>query len=201
MNNVDNVALFDMDGTLCNYHGKMIDDLRSISSPEDPPIEGDWFDEDKIPDYIRNRIKMIRNQPNWWFNLSLLSSGYSVYNIAREIGFRIHILTKGPYNTISAWSQKVQWVRENLASDTQITITEDKGLVYGKVLVDDYPPYIERWLEHRPRGLVIMPEYSYNRNFKHKNVIAYDYISIESFYKVKNALIKVYNRKSKEPLN
>tara|TARA_Y100000310_G_C20512920_1_gene729762 strand:+ start:436 stop:588 length:153 start_codon:yes stop_codon:yes gene_type:complete len=48
-----------------------------------------------------------------------------------------------------------------------MTITEDKGIVYGKVLVDDYPCYIKRWLENRPRGLVIMPAHSYNRDFEH----------------------------------
>ena len=52
-----------------------------------------------------------------------------------------------------------------------VTVTHDKGLVYGKVLFDDYPPYIERWLEHRPRGKVLMLETPYNRSFSHPNVL------------------------------
>ena len=55
-----------------------------------------------------------------------------------------------------------------------VIITRDKGLVYGKILVDDYPGYVERWLEWRPRGTVIMPANEENKNFSHQNVIRYD---------------------------
>ncbi|MBS3153172.1 hypothetical protein J4426_01235 [Candidatus Woesearchaeota archaeon] len=39
---------------------------------------------------------------------------------------------------------------------------------------DDYPGYISEWLAHRPRGLVIMPVYEYNRGFSHPNLVKYD---------------------------
>jgi hypothetical protein len=55
--------------------------------------------------------------------------------------------------------------------DAQVTITQDKGLVYGKVLFDDWPGYITRWLEWRPRGLVLMLDHSWNQGFQHDNVI------------------------------
>jgi len=57
----------------------------------------------------------------------------------------------------------------------QVTLTEDKGLVYGKVLVDDWPPYIERWLTWRPRGLVIMPARRWNATFTHPQVLRYEF--------------------------
>ena len=57
--------------------------------------------------------------------------------------------------------------------NVKITMTEDKGLVYGKILVDDFPEYIERWLQWRPRGLVIMPAHEHNEQFKHPNIIRY----------------------------
>lgn len=60
-----------------------------------------------------------------------------------------------------------------------ITITRDKGLVYGKVLVDDYPGYIERWLKWRKNGLVIMPASKSNKDFKHEQVIRYDGSNLE----------------------
>jgi hypothetical protein len=43
-------------------------------------------------------------------------------------------------------------------------------LVYGKVLYDDFPPYILRWLEWRPRGKVLMLDAQHNRDFTHPNV-------------------------------
>ena len=46
--------------------------------------------------------------------------------------------------------------------------------MYGKVLVDDWPEYISRWLKWRPRGLVIMPASQSNAGFTHPQVIRYD---------------------------
>ena len=40
--------------------------------------------------------------------------------------------------------REAQWCQHHLPG-VPVTITMDKGLVYGKVLVDDYPPYVERW--------------------------------------------------------
>ena len=57
---------------------------------------------------------------------------------------------------------KVRWVEKHLG-DIDCTITRDKGLVYGKILVDDYSGYIKDWLDFRPRGLVIMPANDYNK--------------------------------------
>jgi 5'-nucleotidase len=54
-----------------------------------------------------------------------------------------------------------------------VTITMDKGLVYGKVLVDDYPEYALRWLKWRKRGLVIMPNQPWNQGFEHPQVHRY----------------------------
>lgn len=90
------------------------------------------------------------------------------------MGYRVMILTQGPRRNTSAWSGKKRWIDENLGEDTDITITRDKGLVYGKVLVDDYPPYIERWLAWRKNGLVIMPANASNGSYNHRQVIRYD---------------------------
>jgi hypothetical protein len=66
------------------------------------------------------------------------------------------------------------WIDKHLGQGVDITITRDKGLVYGKVLVDDWPEYINRWLEWRPRGLVIMPANEANKGYFHPQVIRYD---------------------------
>jgi len=68
---------------------------------------------------------------------------------------------------------KKLWIDKYMGKNMDITITRDKGLVYGKVLVDDWPEYIERWLKWRPRGIVIMPANSANLGFSHRQVLRY----------------------------
>lgn len=151
------IALVDMDGTLCDYEGAMQRELQKLCGDE-----ADIMD----PQY-KKIVDLIKQQPGFWRNLLVIPSGLKMVSLLKKMGFDIHILTKGPYRTISAWSEKVEWVREHLP-DTPITITENKGLVYGRVLFDDWPPYCEAWLKHRPRGLVIMPAYRYNKGLDEK---------------------------------
>jgi len=40
--------------------------------------------------------------------------------------------------------------------------SQKKSLVYGKVLVDDWPDYYLPWLGVRPRGLVTVPAHPWN---------------------------------------
>lgn len=188
------IGLFDMDGTLCDYDGQMREDLAKIAGPNDPDFNVANLHGPEVPDYIEQRMRFIKNSENWWLNLPKLQLGFDVLKMAVYLDFEIHILTKGPRATTQAWSQKVDWIREKVPDsfkyehnlfglnyercekETHInmTITEDKGLVYGKVLVDDYPPYVERWLSKRPRGLVIMPAHLWNEGFEHPNVVRYD---------------------------
>jgi hypothetical protein len=83
------------------------------------------------------------------------------------------VLSRGPRTNSVAWGEKLEWCRINLPEDVQVTLTEDKGLVYGRVLVDDWPAYILRWLEWRKHGLVIMPARDWNIGFEHRQVIRY----------------------------
>jgi hypothetical protein len=100
--------------------------------------------------------------------------GMGVLNICRRLGFEIHALTKGPKRHSRAWREKVEWCQEHIAEDVDIHITSDKGLVYGKLLYDDYQDYMDRWLAHRPRGLGIMPRTATNGDYRHPNVVMYD---------------------------
>lgn len=170
------IALVDMDGTLADYSGAMTRDLTILASPcciwglESPPV--DPGDLDKIP-HMKARMDLIKNQPDWWFNLARLEGGFKIVDMLKREGYKIHVLTKGPKRNVSAWTEKVRWVQKHLPN-TNITITHDKGLVYGRVLVDDWPSYIEAWLKFRPRGLVIMPDQPWNKDFSHPQVIRFD---------------------------
>ena len=161
------VGLFDLDGTLADYDTAMTRDIKLLL----PPDYQDWRSY-QDQDFIKNLIKLIRSQPGWWTRLARLEDGFLLLALMKELGFNLNILTKGPYNHPNSWSEKVIWCKENVP-DIPITVTEDKSLVYGKVLVDDYPPYIIGWLEHRPRGMVIMPDRAWNEGFEHPQVIRY----------------------------
>lgn len=165
----ERIALLDLDGTLADYDAAMIRDMEAIRSPNEP-IETIPHKSD-IP-YMKARAKMIRSQPNWWLNLAPLKSGFDIVELLKKYGFDLHVLTKAPHSVDAAWTEKVLWCKKYLP-DTDITITQKKGLVYGKVLVDDWVPYATEWLKYRPRGLVIMPEQRWNQGFTHPQVIRY----------------------------
>ena len=168
----ENIALFDLDGTLCDYEKSLVDKMNSIRSPDEDVLVN-WLRDD-VPQYMRARANLIRASEDWWANLKPLALGFDILKMAEEIGFRIMILTAGPKRNPAAWSGKKKWIDKNLGEDVDVTMTRDKGLVYGRVLVDDYPDYVERWLEWRPRGLVIMPAGHLNKGFEHPQVIRYD---------------------------
>ncbi|MBU0894065.1 MAG: hypothetical protein KKF48_04195 [Nanoarchaeota archaeon] len=195
MSELENIALFDLDSTLCDYSKAMKKDYNLLKSPNDPEFQ-DFIDEENP--YLKNRKRIIVNQPGWWKNLEPLKIGFDILNVAREIGFSIGILTKAPKHAPNAWTEKSIWVRKHVSDAQILTITQDKGLVYGKVLVDDWPAYIKRWIENRPRGLVIIPAQTWNKEFHHPNAIRYDGTNIEI---IKKALEIAKNRNQREPLD
>jgi len=176
------VALFDVDGTLADYHAAMQRDLSVILTPDDYQLWTKGIETERI----KAAIKLIRSQPNWWINLAKLQDGFDLLQVVRDMKFSINILTKGPFNHPNSWSEKVEWCRKYV-SDAAITITENKSLVYGKVLVDDWPPCVIDWLAFRPRGLVILPDRPWNQDLQHKQVIRYK----NNLSEIKTCLIKL----------
>lgn len=168
---IENIALFDMDGTLCDYDGEMYKELEKRKLPSEksfyPPIR------DNAPSYVRARVRDIMLNKDWWANLPRFRLGWDVLEEAKSLNYKIMILTKCSKSNPDGWAGKIEWMKKHLPN-TDITITTDKSLVYGRVLVDDYPPYVQRWLEHRPRGIAIMPANRGNKDFKHVQVIRYD---------------------------
>ena len=153
------IALVDMDQTLCDYEGTIKNKIKEYLQNQDLVICN--------LDYYEEIASKIKKTPGFWKTLPEIELGFKIINILKSYGYDIHVLTKGPYNTTSAWTEKVEWCREHLPG-VPVTITENKSLVYGKILVDDWPEYCEQWLKHRPRGQVIMPAYSYNEGFDKK---------------------------------
>lgn len=183
------VALIDLDGTLADFDGEMQKRMGLITSPNEPVWDPD--DEEHELPHIQHRRRLIKSTPGFWSGLAELNDGFWILTTAYDIGFKIMVLSKGPtYNSV-AWKEKIDWCREHLLKPManqpalsfetlrpsiphEITLTEDKSLVYGRVLIDDWPPYIENWLKWRPRGNVIMPARRYNENFSHPQVLRFD---------------------------
>lgn len=190
----DAVALLDMDNTICDYDLAMQRDLDAMRAPNEPEYKIGFHK--RHPDYIFARMEVIKSRGEWWENLPRFELGFDILYILKKLGFYISILTQGPKENAVAWSHKLLWCAKNVP-ELDVTITRRKGIVYGKVLVDDYPQYIEQWLEHRPRGLVIMPAHEWNKDFTHPHVIRYDGTNLEA---VKVALKVARDRQSGEEL-
>jgi 5'-nucleotidase len=189
------VFLFDLDGSLADYDGMLLADLERMRSPGEPAV----VEVRKAfgQPHLRARIDAVTARPGWWAGLPPLEAGMDVYRLAREMGFDCQVLTKGPKYQPRAWAEKVEWCQRQLGPDVNVHVVSDKGLVYGVALYDDYPRYAEAWLEHRPRGLVVMPANAGNQDFRHPNVIRYDSTNLPE---VERAMRVVLARKPGEEL-
>ena len=185
------IALFDMDGTIADYVSAMKRDMESLRSPEEPESDGDNLWNENAPGHIKARKETIEKTRGWWRELKPIPVGIDVMKIAQELGFEIRILTKGPNDVPQAWAEKLEWCQHHLGKDIQVTITRDKGTVYGRVLVDDYWPFMEGWLKHRKNGLGLMPGDSDNKDVPHPNVTFYDSRNLDE---VKELLISARDR-------
>ncbi len=161
------IALIDLDGSMADYDAAMIRELKPLLSP------GEVIPEDVHSEsgYWEARMDLIKRQPGFWRNLKPIELGFRVYTVLIQV-FRMTpvVLSKGPKRNTAAWTEKADWCAAYLP-DASVQIVHGKGLTYGRVLYDDYPPYIEEWLRHRPRGRVIMRSAKYNMHFTHPQVL------------------------------
>lgn len=190
----EKIALFDMDGTLFNYQDRMKEELEKMRGPTEPPIDDPFEDQT----HLEFRRKAIKRVPGFWKSLPRYQPGWDVLEMAKEIGFQIHILTKGPSSVGIAWMEKMECIKEHFkGEDVTLHVTEDKSVTYGRVLVDDFEDYVTGWLHWRCRGLAIMPEHPYNKDFKHPNVVHY-YGGDMNKQEVRQALQAAFEREAKQ---
>ena len=179
MNKIEDIALFDMDGTLCDYDVAMFKELEKIRGPEEQQYRP--LEDGTAPEHIKRRMELISSREEFWVDMPRLKLGWDILEIAKELGFRNMILTQAPKKEHLALSGKKKWLDKNLPG-IDFTMTRDKGLVYGKVFVDDFIPYIERWLTWRKNGLVIMPAGKHNERYLHEQVIRYEGSNTKEVY-------------------
>lgn len=187
------IVLFDMDGTVADYDGQLIEDLNKIKSPMEPEITRENLDIFiNTRPHLEARRHVITAQKGWFRNLPTFELGMDIYREAVAIGYTAVVCTKGPNSKPAAWTEKLEWCQAHEEFNASgVTIVSDKSIVYGRVLVDDFPDYILGWLEYRPRGIAIMPAHPKNAHFTHPNVVRYDGTNIEE---VRDALQKAFDR-------
>ena len=181
------LALFDMDGTLFDYAGKLLADLEAMRSPGETPLTAkDLHGEES---WLRRRIETIKNQPDWWSSLPLLPLGLEVYRCVVSTGYAVEVLTKGPKNR-RAWAEKAQCIDDHFGDVPINIVGEGKGRYYGRLLCDDYVTFMEDWLEHRPRGLGVLIANEGNEWYEHPNVVRFDGSNYEEMIRAVDAAFR-----------
>lgn len=186
----EQIALIDLDETLVHYADIMNEELKSLAGPNETFNEYSLLSQ-HMP-HIKKRITLVQKQKGFWYYLPQIEIGMEVYKLIEEVGFKTFILTKGPWIATNAWTEKFEWCKEYVPNSSVI-LSEEKSLVYGKVLFDDWPEYVNKWLTWRPRGLVLMLENMYNKHYNHKQVVKVlrDGSNLDV---VKQRLLESYNR-------
>lgn len=178
------VVLFDLDDTLCDTRGQRIRDLTKLFPDE--PINPDYISPG-CPPHMRKALRSIMSQPGWWENLPTLKDGFEIYELAKEVGLETQILSKAPETYPLAWTEKFLWCKRNVPG-SKPTLTLEKFRYDGDILVDDWPSYVNTWLEENPKRRAILPLREWNRGYTHARAIHYTGKNIEQIAELFNAL-------------
>lgn len=181
------IALFDMDGTLCDYVQSMKLELQKMMSPKEKFIDPFKTGNNPEYEYLWNRMALIKSDKEWWANLPKYKFGFDILEMTSELGYENEILTQTPKDNPSALAGKLEWIVKNIEGHMDYTMTQNKSRHYGRVFVDDYPGFLIPWLKHRKKGLCIMPVNEYNKDFQDPRVLHYDGRNKDQIY---DALIK-----------
>ena len=149
------VALIDLGDTLCDCRRAL--NQKSGELYESARCKPHTFS----PETFEQRRRLAMETPGFWRTLPKNVLGFELLGLLREGGFELHILSKGPREVPQIWADKVYWCRTNVPG-VPITITDDKSLVYGNILVDDWYPYVHHWQQRWPDGLGILPAHPWN---------------------------------------
>lgn len=156
------IALVDLGDTLCDCSGPLHERLAALRGPgEDAATET----REPPPAHVDARRRQIMGSPGFWLGLPPRASGFGLLEILHAEGFGVRVLSKGPRDAPQAWADKLAWCRRHLP-EAPVIITDDKSLVFGHVLVDDWPPYVAQWQKRWPHGLAIVPAQPWNADMR-----------------------------------
>ena len=168
------LALVDLDGTLADYDSAMTMGMLALASPDEifsEAINLPGVSRTTLPAYLQERERVVRSLPGFYGGLSPIPSGFAVMKALEAYGYTIHIATKAPvHNTAIAVKEKIEWCGIFLPG-YKVTVCADKGFLIGDILFDDWPGYMDSWLENNPNGFGIMPSRRWNSDFSHPRCI------------------------------
>jgi 5'-nucleotidase len=183
------IALIDMDHTLVDYETAM---HREVDKIIDTNESKGWTERAKYygmvcPDFRAARRELIWNNAGWWKNMPPLRIGALIRAILLTEGYKIVILTKAPYESLNAFTEKAEWCKVRFPEDTLLITNNRKDLVYGDIFVDDSPHNVEPWLNRWQTSRAILPVTPYNRGFDHPRAI---YVNEQIYEQRFSALLK-----------
>jgi len=152
------VALVDLGDTLADCTPMLRVALAHLRSPGEHQRDESLV---PLPPYLEARCRTVMSTPGFWRDLAPRAQGFALLALIRDAGFRVNIVTKGPYNAPQVWAEKVAWCRVHLP-DVPVIVTDDKSRVHGHLLVDDWIPYVESWQHQWQAGLAIIPAQPWN---------------------------------------
>jgi len=141
------LALVDLGDTLAECTPALDAALARLGTPDNEASE--------------ERRRAMLATTGFWSGLAPRVAGLSLLPLLRDAGYRVTVLTQGPRDAPQVWADKVAWCRKHLPG-VSVIVTDDKMLVRGDVLVDDWLPYVERWQRHWPDALAIVPAQPWN---------------------------------------
>jgi hypothetical protein len=152
------VALVDLGDTLCDCTPALRASMAPLRQPHER--ESDEF-VNPLPQHLELRRRQVMSAPGFWLKLAPRTAGFELLELLRHESFHVQVLTKGPIDAPQVWADKVAWCRAFLPG-VPVIVADDKARVHGHVLVDDWPPYVERWQRTWPTGLAILPAQPWN---------------------------------------
>lgn len=147
------IALVDLGDTLCDVNSALREGLARLNCGQSTS--------DDSAEVLEAKQRMVMNAPGFWRELEPLPCGFELLELLRAEGFDIYVLTKGPRDAPHAWAEKVQWCRTHVP-DLRVVVTDEKAIVFGHVLVEDWLPYIESWQRRWRSGLAVVPARPWN---------------------------------------
>lgn len=154
------VALIDLGDTLCDC-STAVDTVLSQTGPDNStPLDA--------------QRQAITRTPGFWRQLAPSPLGFELLRLLRREGLVVNIVTKGPREAPQVWADKAAWCHEHLP-DVPLVITDDKALIPGDVLVEDWLPYVDRWQTRWQSGLAIVVAKPWNTDaVEGSKLIRYD---------------------------
>lgn len=162
-----------MDGCIADWNTPAVKMLKELESPSEAGLydyDNVHLMQDKYP-HFEARVNLIMERKGFWLNLNPIPAGIQLYWKLTQ-HFDTYILTKAPPMSSLAWGEKIDWLHKHIDPNIKkvITVSHDKGMVYGDIFFEDYGKNVRSWTAKHPHGHIILPDRTWNQEVNHPNV-------------------------------